>query len=125
MTREERIEGNILIADFLDWKSRYNEQTDEIVYQHPNTWDEDNDTGWTELSADGFGFDSNWNDLMYLWNTVHRKILIPILKMNPHLRREINEMIKDMRSCLKWSHIEGSFKMLIRIISWYNHQFDK
>ena len=122
MTEEERITGNELIADFLDWKSRYIEETKEVVYQHPNNWFEN--TGWIELSAKGFSFDSDWNCMHFLWNRMHREVLIPILKMNPHLRREVNEMIKDMRSCLKWSHIEGSYKVLIKIIIWYNKQFE-
>jgi hypothetical protein len=121
MTNKERIEGNELIADFLDWPVSYKDDNGYVVYHVPNNFKED--TGEMELNTDGFMFDSDWNWLHFVWNKLHRDVLIPTLKMNPHLRREINDMVKDMRSSLKWSHIEGSFKVLVRIIKWYDTQF--
>jgi hypothetical protein len=119
MNKDDLINGNVIIADFLSWKQH---QSDDgiITYDVPNRFQED--TGTTEWDVEEFEFDNDWNWLLHAWDTLHRKVLIPILKDNPHLRREVNELIKDMRSSLKWVHIEGSYKTLVRIILWYNHQ---
>ena len=122
MKKEEIIKGNIIIAEFLDWEKRYIEDEDTIVYRIPNNFEED--TGWQEMEVSSFYFDSDWNWLMHCWDMLHRKVLVPTSKHNPHLRREIREMINDMRSTLKWSHIEGAYKTLIKIITWYNNLFE-
>ena len=122
MTKDEITNGNVIIADFLSWKQhQYDDGT--ITYDVPNRFQED--TGTTEWDVEEFDFDSDFNWLMFAWNECHRKVLIPILKDNPHLRHEINELIKDMRSSLKWVHIEGAYKTLVRIIKYYNNLFDK
>jgi hypothetical protein len=123
MKQIERIEGNELIADFLCWEKRIIEAEHCIVYRTPNNI-QDKDSGWFELEPIGFLFDSDWNWFMTVWDELHRKALIPILKDNQHLRRELSEMIKDMRNCLKWAHIEGAYKVLIKLITWYNNQFE-
>jgi hypothetical protein len=119
MTEEEVRSGNILIADFLNWKVA---RADDygITYHVPNRFQED--TGTTEREIESFEFDNDWNWLMFAWNECHRKVLIPILKGNPHLRHELNTLITDMRSSLKWAHIEGAYKVLVSIIKWYNSQ---
>lgn len=119
MTKDELIDGNVIIADFLAWKQH---QSDDgtITYDIPNRFQED--TGTTKWDVEEFEFDNDWNWLLHAWNECHRKVLIPIVKDNPHLRSEVNELIKDMRSSLKWVHIEGSYKTLVRIILWYNKQ---
>jgi hypothetical protein len=119
MTEEEVRSGNVLIADFLNWKVA-REDKYGITYHVPNRFQED--TGTTEREIESFDFDNDWNWLMFAWNECHRKVLIPILKGNPHLRRELNDLITDMRSSLKWAHIEGAYKVLVNIIKWYNSQ---
>ena len=121
MTNDELKVGNIYIAEFLEWQK--GDDIDNLTYYVPNRFKED--TGTTEWNIDEFEFDNDWNWLLYAWDTLHRRVLVPISKDNPHLRREVNELIKDMRSSLKWAHIEGSYKTLVRIICWYNDQFNE
>ena len=125
MKKEELIKGNILIADFLDWHQFNTSTSDDYIpmYKVPKNLN-DLISVDIDMSVEEFLFDSDWNWLMHCWDMLHRKVLIPISKNNPHLRRELNDMINDMRSCLKWSHIEGAYKVLVKIITWYNNQFE-
>ena len=69
-------------------------------------------------------FHCDWRWFMWLWNYLHRKVIIPMVKDNPHLRRQLNEQIKDMKSCLKWVRLEAAYFTLIKLIKYYNDQFD-
>lgn len=125
MKKEELIKGNIIIADFLDWHQINTSTSDDYIpmYKVPENLN-DVFSNNVDTSAEEFLFDSDWNWLMHCWDMLHRKVLVPTSKHNPHLRREIREMINDMRSTLKWSHIEGAYKTLIKIITWYNNLFE-
>jgi len=123
MIEKERIESNEIIATFLDWECtpNYSTTVEQTKYKVPIGFDSNN--GFNQLSPNEFLFDSDWNWCLMAWNKLHREVLVPISKDNPHLRREVNDMIKDMRSALKWVHIEGAFKTMVKILTWYENQF--
>ena len=123
MRKEELINGNILIADFLEWE-QINMSDSELaipVYKIPDKFIPN--TKYNVITVEEFMFDSDWCWFMYCWDILHRQVLVPISKNNPHLRRELYDQINDMRSCLKWAHIEGAYKVLVKLITWYNDQF--
>lgn len=114
-----------LIADFLDFKIVNTSQRKSNIYRIPKEFYNKNDNQKTiDISWFLFEFNTNWNWLMFAWDELHRKVLIPSIVSNPHLRRELNDMIKEMRNNLKWVHIDECFKTLIKMIKWYNEQLE-
>jgi len=107
-----------LILDFLEASSEYDEKTDTTYYfmNIPNTIHQ-------HYSSSEMLFNKDWNWFMYAWNEFHRKIIIPMVQDNPHLRRKINEQIKDMKSCLKWVRLDAAYNLLGEMIEYYNNQF--
>lgn len=123
MTRQEFLDGNELIADFLDWQlTDISDIIEEglITYKVPNNFYLD--TGWTEWSVDSFLFDNNWEWCLYLWNEVHRKICIPIMTDNKHLR-SIRPLVQQTKKSIIWCHREDAYKNIIKLIKFYNQQF--
>jgi hypothetical protein len=114
--------SNEIIADFLDWEKRFDDYEQAFVYKVPNNFYED--TGWTEWAVDSFLFDNDWEWCLYLWDMVHRKICIPIMKDNKHLR-SIRPLVQRTKKSIIWCHREDTYRNIIKLIEFYNSQFDK
>jgi len=114
--------NNIIIIDFLDLKPCTDKKTGEVLYELE--MDINASTLKGKFSIDGLYFHCDWNWFLWLWDYLHRKVIIPMVRDNPHLRRQINEQIKDMKSCLKWVRLESAYLTLVKLIEYYNNQFD-
>jgi len=114
-------ENNMIIIDFLELKLVSNPGDDPI---YKLIMDRDGIEYERNFHINEFMFHCDWNWFLWLWDHLHRKVIVPMVKDNPHLRRQINEQIKDMKSCLKWVRLEAAYFTLIKLIKYYNDQFD-
>lgn len=122
MTTEELIEGNELIADFLEWKESDRLDDGILLYKVPNNFYED--TGWIEWAVDSFLFDNDWNWIMYLWGELHRKVCIPMIRDNQHLKF-LRPIVQETKKAIIWGHKETAYRNCVKLIKLYNLQFDK
>ena len=45
----------------------------------------------------------NWQDFMFKWDDFHRNKLLPHIHKSDHkTRRQINQLLSDLKSSLKW-----------------------
>ena len=121
LTKIETIQGNTLIADFLDWEYSL-KKNNGLLYHVPNNFYEN--TGTTEWYVESFLFDNNWEWCLFLWNEVHRKICIPMMKDNKHLR-SIRPLVQQTKKSIIWCHREDTYRNIIKLIEFYNLQFDQ
>lgn len=114
-------EGNILIVDFLDWEWHKSVHGDVIwmpdIY---NAYELSKGRTTRHISECKFHLDYNWH--MYLWNELHRKVCIPIIRDNRHLR-SLRRLVQETKKAIVWCHIEDSYKLQIKIIKYYNNLF--
>lgn len=117
---EERVIGNEIIADFLDWEKRFDDYEQGFVYKVPNNFEVN--TGWLEMDPEGFTFDNDWNWIHYLWDELHRKVCIPMVRDNNHLKW-IRPIIQETKKAIVWGHKETVYKNMVELIKLYNSQF--
>jgi hypothetical protein len=123
MTNKELKYGNELITDFLEWDLAYiDEATNSKVINIPNNFYED--TGTTEWFMESFLFDTSWEWTMFLWNELHRKVCIPMMRDNRHLRY-LRTTIQETKKAIVWCHIEDAYKNMVKLIEIYNEQFEQ
>ena len=63
---------------------------------------------------------TGWNAFMFKWDNYHRTVICPYIRMaNKEQRKEVNILLTDIRSSLKWCRMEDCenvYKKLYEII---------
>jgi hypothetical protein len=123
MTVDEIKESNTLIVDFLDWEW-HKSCNGDVVWMPDIYFDGTISKSVTTRHISECKFDTDWNWNLYLFNEVHRKVCIPIIRDNKHLR-SLRKLVQETKKAIVWYHIEDSYKLQVKIIEFYNQQFNK
>lgn len=120
MTDAELIVGNAEICEMLGWISNK-----AYVYQVPNLFPSQEDSGWTEFNTQEVGFHLDWNILIGAYN----QLLLKILAFTP-TQKELFKDDKTMIVKFGAEHFFGLFEgqlyinscwiKLVDFSKWYN-----
>jgi len=118
---KELIEGNELIMDFLDWDKRYSKSGESCWFKIPsdllrNDFDD-------EASLEELYFEYDWSWIHFLWDELHRKVCIPMVRDNNHLKY-LRPLIQETKKAIVWGHKETVYKNMVKLIKVYNEQFN-
>jgi len=65
----------------------------------------------------------DWNEFMDDWDSFHRNRILPFIKQTDfNTRREINRLLTDMKSSLKWCRKEECIRIKDKLQSFLNQQ---
>ena len=63
----------------------------------------------------------DWNEFMQNWDNLHRNMYIPYIKQTTkEKRKELNILISDMKSSLKWCRLAECKKIYLEILNKLN-----
>ncbi len=122
LTEKEIKEGNILIVDFLEWEWHSNVDDETIWIPNMYPFTDVESTGQTTYNIMECEFHDNWNWIHSLWEELHRKVCIPMVRDNKHLRY-LRPLIQETKKAIIWGHKETTYKNMIKLIELYNKQF--